>query len=183
MLMKYIPTYKNVKSSVRLNEEIQETFGKLNKHFGDEFTCYAVISEKGKGPETACVEITIKTDKHTYRAESITDDFYKSVNENADKIKRQIKKHKTKVLSKKRDRAEMPVVMEPEHEEPHFNDDFIRRKRYEMMPMSTEDAVMQMDMLDHDFFLFINEETDETNLIYKRKDGGYGIIEAVDKRN
>jgi ribosomal subunit interface protein len=180
--MKYIPTYKNVKSSERLNETIQEIFGKLNKHFGDDFTCYAVISNKGKGPETACVEITIKTDRQTYRAESVTEDFYKSVNENADKIKRQIKKHKTKILSKKRDRAEMPIPVEVEHEEPHFENEFVRKKRYEMMPMSTEDAALQLDMLDHDFFLFINEETDETNVIYKRKDGGYGIIEAVDKR-
>ena len=182
-LMKYIPTYKNVKSSVRLNEEIQETFGKLSKHFGDDFTCYAVISNKGKGAATACVEITIKTDKHTYRAESITEDFYKSVNENADKIKRQINKHKTKILSKKRDRADVPVEVDEVHEEPHFENEFVRRKRYEIMPMSTEDAAMQLDLLDHDFFLFINEETDETNLIYKRKEGGYGIIEAVNKRD
>ena len=155
--MKYIPTYKNVKSSQRLNEEIQETFGKLSKHFGDNYTCYAVISEKGKGPATSCVEITIKTDKQTYRAESITEDFYKSVNENADKIKRQISKHKTKVLSKKRDRSNVSVIEQNEPEEPHFEDEFIRRKRYEMIPMTAEDAVMQLDMLDHDFFLFINE--------------------------
>jgi putative sigma-54 modulation protein len=180
--MKYIPTYKNVKSSERLNETIQEIFGKLDKHFGDEFTCYAVISEKGKGPATACVEITIKTDHQTYRAESVTEDFYKSVNENADKIKRQIKKHKTKILSKKRDRVDVSFDMPTEHEEPHFDNDVVRKKRYEIMPMSTEDAAMQLDMLDHDFYLFINEETDETNLIYKRKDGGYGIIEAVDNR-
>lgn len=182
MLMKYIPTYKNVKSSERLNETIQEIFGKLSKHFGDDFTCYAVISEKGKGAATSCVEITIKTDKHTYRAESVTEDFYKSVNENADKIKRQINKHKTKILSKKRDRADIPVEAVIEPEEPHFENEFVRKKRYEIIPMSTEDAAMQLDMLDHDFYLFINEETDETNLIYKRKDGGYGIIEAVDKR-
>lgn len=177
--MKYIPTYKNVKSSPKLNEEIQEVFGKLNKHFGENYTCYAVISNKGKGPATACVEITIKTDKQTYRAESITEDFYKSVNENADKIKRQINKYKTKIISRKRENREVPLHNAEMNERKMLEKELIRKKRFDLEPMSVEEASIQLEVLDHDFYIFLNEETGETNLIYKRKDGGYGIIETT----
>lgn len=176
--MKYISTYKNVKNSKALDEGIKETFKKLEKYFETEFTCYAVISNKGKAPNNACVEITVKTDKQTYRAETTTDDFYKSVGDNLDKIKRQIKKHKTKILSKKRNQPDIKTNSDMIGE-PSFENELIRKKRFEILPMSVEEAVMQLDMLDHDFFIFTNEETDEVNLVYKRKDGGYGIIEAI----
>ena len=179
--MKYIPTYKNVKSSQKLNEEIQEIFGKLEKHFGDNYTCYAVVSSKGKGPATSCVEITIKTDKQTYRAESITDDFYKSVNECADKIKRQINKYKTKILSKKRDKKEYSANDDEHSERKMLEKELVRKKRFDLEPMSIEEATVQLEVLDHDFYIFLNEETGETNLVYKRKGGGYGVIETSKK--
>jgi putative sigma-54 modulation protein len=177
--MKYISTYKNVKSSKALDEGIKQTFEKLEKYFDTDYTCYAVISHKGKTPNNACVEITIKTDKCTYRAETITDDFYKSTGDNLDKIKRQIKKHKTKILSKKRNKTDINTTNSNTVEEPCFENELIRRKRFEILPMSIDEAMLQLDMLDHDFFIFANEETDEVNLIYKRKDGGYGIIEVI----
>ena len=184
-MMKYISNYKNVKQSDALDNAIKSNCEKLDKYFNKDYTCYANVSTKGKGSETNCVEITIKTDRFTYRAESTTSDFYKSVNEDIEKIKRQINKRKNKMIAKKRKVEDKN--MEAIHtdndfhaEEPSFSDEIIRRKRFELTPMSYEEAILQLDMLDHDFFMFINDSTGETNLVYKRKDGGVGIIEAID---
>ena len=175
-MMKYISNYKNVKQSDALDNAIRSNCEKLDKYFNKDYTCYANVSTKGKGSETNCVEITIKTDRFTYRAESTED---------IEKIKRQINKRKNKMIAKKRKVEDKN--MEAIHtdndfhaEEPSFSDEIIRRKRFELTPMSYEEAILQLDMLDHDFFMFINDSTGETNLVYKRKDGGVGIIEAID---
>lgn len=175
--MKYVSVYKNIKNSCHLDNEIKNTFEVLSKHLGDDFNCYATVSNKGKSPCNSCVEITIKAKKQTYRAESITEDFYQSVNECFEKIKRQIRKYKTKVLSQKRQKDDTYVSDTITDNETDNEEKIVRKKRFELLPMSIDEAIAQTEMLDHDFHLFINEETDEINLIYKRKDSGYGLIE------
>lgn len=177
--MKYTSVYRNVKVSKALDEGIKATFEKLAKYFKVDFGCHAVVSTKGKEPMNASVEITIKADGQIYRAESISDDFYKSVREDYDKIRRQIRKYRTKILSKKRGKDNVFIEEGKEFNENYPENEIIRKKRFEIIPMSAENAIMQLDILDHDFFIFTNEETEEINVVYKRKDSGYGIIEIA----
>ena len=115
--MKYTSVYKNVKNSSALDVDIRETFEKFEDYFDQDFVCHAVVSQKGKGEAIKCVEITIRVGKYTFRAESVTDSFHKSVDENYDKIKKQIRRHKDKLLSKKHQAVfanEVPVDVEDE---------------------------------------------------------------------
>lgn len=176
--MKYTSTYKNVKNSAALDVDIQNTFDKFETYFDKDFYCHATVSQKGKGDNIKCVEITIKSGKYTFRAESTTNSFHKSVDENFEKIKKQIRRHKDKLISKKKSGGidELIGVIEPEEME---DASIVRKKNFKIYPMSIEEAVLQMDLLDHNFFVFLNAETDEINVVYKRDDGGYGLIETT----
>ena len=176
--MKYTSTYKNVKNSSALDVDIQNTFEKFETYFDNDFYCHATVSQKGKGDDIKCVEITIRSGKYTFRAESTTNSFHKSVDENFDKIKKQIRRHKDKIVSKKKatNIDELIGVAETEEVE---ETSIVRKKNFKIYPMSVEEAVLQMDLLDHNFFVFLNAETDEINVVYKRDDGGYGLIETT----
>ena len=175
--MKYVSSYKNVKNSAALDVDIQETFEKFSAYFDDDFTCYATVSQKGKGEAIKCVEITIRAGKHTFRAESVTDSFHKSVDANYDKIKKQIRRHKDKLLTLKRQNTWADNVSDEVVEEEDVQD-IIRKKRFKVYPMTPDEAAMQMDLLSHNFFVFLNAYTSEVNVVYKREDGGYGVIEV-----
>jgi putative sigma-54 modulation protein len=176
--MKYTSNYKNIKSSAALDADIQKTFGKFESYFDKDFICHATISHKGKGSDIKCVEITIRAGKYTFRAESVTDDFHKSVDENFEKIKKQVRRHKDKVLTRKRASGDNLGFWDETPIEEDENNEIKKAKRFKVMPMSVEEATMQMELLNHTFFVFLNAETDEINVVYKRDDGGFGIIEA-----
>lgn len=171
--MKYTATYKNINASKALNENIIETFDKFEDYFDHDFSCHATISNKGKTDENKCVEITITTGKYTFRAESTTNDFYKSVDMNFDKIKKQIRRHKDKLAIRKRE----TIRIDNTEDIPEIKPEIVRNKKFKAYPMSVEEAVMQMDLLGHNFFIFLNEETERINVVYKRNDEGYGLID------
>ena len=175
--MKYTSNYKNIKSSAALDADIQKTFGKFESYFDKDFICHATISHKGKGATIKCVEITIRAGKYTFRAESITDDFHKSVDENFEKIKKQIRRHKDKVLTKKRASTDNLGFWDDAPVEEETTNEIKRAKRFKVMPMSVEEAAMQMELLAHNFYVFLNAETDSVNVVYKRKANTYGLIE------
>lgn len=178
--MKYTSTYKNVKNSAALDVDIQNTFDKFETYFDKDFYCHATVSQKGKGDNIKCVEITIKSGRYTFRAESTTDSFHKSVDENFEKIKKQIRRHKDKLISKKRSGGIDELIGATDNIDLEDEDTLIvRKKSFKVHPMSVEEATMQMDLLDHNFFVFLNEETEEINVVYKRDDGGYGLIETT----
>lgn len=178
--MKYTSTYKNVKNSSALDTDIKNKFDKFECYFDKDFNCHATVSQKGKGENIKCVEITIKSGKNTFRAESTTDSFHKSVDENFEKIKKQIRRHKDKLLSKKRS-GNIDALFNEENIDDSIEEsvDIVRKKNFKVYPMSTEEAILQMNMLDHNFFVFLNSETDEINVVYKRDDDGYGLIETT----
>ena len=177
--MKYTSTYKNVKNSTALDVDIQNTFDKFETYFDKDFYCHATVSKKGKGDNIKCVEITIKSGKYTFRAESTTNSFHKSVDENFEKIKKQIRRHKDKLISQKRSGGIDELIGTPTDDVVEENNIVVRKKNFKVHPMSVEEATMQMDLLDHNFFVFLNEETEEINVVYKRDDGGYGLIETT----
>ena len=177
--MKYTSTYKNVKNSSALDTDIQNTFEKFESYFDHDFYCHATVSQKGKGDDIKCVEITIKSGKYTFRAESVTDSFHKSVDEDFEKIKKQIRRHKDKLLSKKLAGGADAFFGAHVEDTEEDNASVVRKKNFKIYPMSVEEASMQMELLNHTFFVFLNAETDEINVVYKRDDGGYGLIETT----
>ncbi|RME65451.1 MAG: ribosome-associated translation inhibitor RaiA [Nitrospirae bacterium] len=111
------------------------------------------------------------------QAESVTGEIYSSIDEVVEKLERQIKKYKGKLSShrNKNKQSQGPV----ETEEPAFEPMIIKTKKFDMKPMSPEEAAMQMDLLDKDFFVFTNQNTGQINVIYRRKDGHFGLIEPA----
>jgi len=122
-------------------------------------------------------EVLLKVNGVLIQAEGITGDVYASIDEVAEKLERQIKKYKEKLVSHRKSEgkaaaaAEVPVPAEVGR--------IIKNKRFELKPMSPDEAVMQMELLDKDFFVFTNDNSGSINVIYRRKDGNFGLIEPV----
>src|SRR5699024_11045736 len=116
----------------------------------------------------------------TLRAEETSNDMYGSVDLVTDKLERQIRKYKTKVNRKSREKGFKSLEFVPTDDDAESQDDLkiVRTKQISLKPMDPEEAVLQMDMLGHDFFVFQDAETDGTSIVYRRKDGRYGLIEA-----
>lgn len=167
---------KKMDSSDNLRNYAEKKIGKLDKLFKKEATANVTFSiERGRYR----AEITIKSDGMIYRASELTSDMYASVDSGVAAIERQIRRNKGRLAKKLRDgalEASAPEFIAPEDDE---DESFaiIRRKRFSIKPMSAEEAILQMNLLEHEFFVFRNSEEDEAiSVVYKRKDGGYGII-------
>jgi len=149
---------------------------KLDKYFENPEEITANIVAKTKGINQT-IEITIPIKRAILRVEESNNDLYSSIDLAIDKLERQIRKNKTKIKQKNnRERFDMFVDFEIE-EEYEDNETIVKRKTIEMKPMSEEEAILQMDLLGHEFFIFKNSDTDNNAVLYKRKDGNYGIIE------
>ena len=123
------------------------------------------------------VEITIPLHNFIIRSEETQDDFYASVDKAIDVIERQIRKNKTKIKAKEaKTRIDFNIV--DIEEEEHEENNIIKHKKIEVKPMDEEEAILQLELLGHEFYLFKNVDTDKEAVVYKRKNGGYGIIEA-----
>ena len=131
------------------------------------------------------VEITLKANGVVLRAEERTGDMYQSIDEATNKLERQLKRHKDKLHSRSRGaiRAQVPPPAETEEdaatEEEHAGElaPIVRTKSIPVKPMSPEEATLQMELVGHDFFVFSNADTELINVVYRRKDGNYGLIE------
>ncbi len=123
-------------------------------------------------------EIQLRVNGVIIQAESVTGEIYSSIDEVIDKLDRQIKKYKGKLTSHRKENRTAPQPAKaPEETEPEIR--IIKRKRFAMKPMTVEEAAMQMELLDKDFFVFTNAETNQINVIYRRKDGDFGLIEPA----
>ena len=154
---------------------IEEKIGRLDKYFEnpEEITATAVIKLRGKDQ---VVEVTINANKFILRGEESHKDLYASIDKVSDKIERQIRKNKTRLKKKSVKDISKDFVLD--FEETEENDNVIvKRKTIENKPMSEEEAILQMELLGHEFFAYKNEETNEVNILYKRKDGDYGVLE------
>ena len=140
----------------------------------------AHVNLKTYSDKTAKVEVTIPLPYLVLRAEETSPDLYGSVDLVVDKLERQMRKYKTKINRKSREKGfEMQVPAEEVLDEELENDvDIVRTKRLSLKPMDSEEAVLQMNMLGHNFFIFEDAETNGTSIVYSRKDGKYGLIET-----
>ncbi len=145
---------------------------KLSKFFGDDADAKIVMSEV---KNNIILELTVKYNSMIYRAERKAEDKIVALDDAIDKIIRQIRKNKTRVEKRLKDSAFKESFAEPVEEVEDY--EVIKRKKFKMRPMDVEEAILQMNMLGHAFFMFTNAESGEINLVYKRDDGNYAVLE------
>ena len=172
--MKYNIRGNKIDVTEAIEEYIKSKLSKVEKYFNDSAEVKAIISAKGKDQK---VEVTIWSGKYNVRAEEVNEDLYAAIDLVLDKLERQLKKYKDKLVTSKRSVKEEYV---PEIDELFEEDEqnIVRRKQVFLKPIDEDEAITQMELLGHSFFVFKNVETDKINVCYKRKDGDYGIIEA-----
>lgn len=154
---------------------IEEKIGRLDKYFEnpDDITATILIKLRGKDQ---VVEATINANKFILRGEESNKDLYASIDKVSDKIERQIRKNKTR-MSKRVSKDLIKGFSLDFEEIEENNNSVVKRKVIENKPMNEEEAILQMELLGHEFFAFKNVETNDVNILYKRKDGDYGVLE------
>ena len=176
--MKFTFTEKRMDSSEELRAYSMRKISKLDRFFKNEAEAYVTFSvERGR----FLAEITIRSNGLFYRASELTNDMYASVDSGVAAIERQIRRNKTRLEKKLREGAleaeQIPAYVSAAEEEEKDEFKIVRSKRFSIKPMSPEEAILQMNLLDHEFFVFRNmEENDAFSIVYKRKQGGYGLI-------
>lgn len=155
---------------------IEEKIGRLAKYFdADQVT--ASVSCKVNGMNQT-VEVTIPAKKMILRAEVTTKDLYEAIDSVSDKLERQIRKNKTRMKQKKVKHITEDFNLDFDVEEEGEESKIVKRKTINTKPMDEEEAILQMELIDHDFFVFKNTSTNDISILYKRKDGNYGMIET-----
>ncbi|WP_132995288.1 ribosome hibernation-promoting factor, HPF/YfiA family [Sporanaerobacter acetigenes] len=175
--MKINITGKNMEITDALRDVTYKKLGKLDKYFQSDVEANVTYSvERNR----KIIEVTINLPGTILRAEESSDDMYTSIDKAVDILERQIRKYKTKLQKRYQNgetiRFENIQPLPQENQEVN-KPKIVKTKRFAMKPMNTEEAILQMELLRHNFFMFMNAETDEVNVIYKRKDGNYGLIE------
>jgi len=166
----------NVEVTPAIKSYIESKIGKLDKYFGnpDEITANVVVRVRGLDQ---IVEVTIPTKSITLRNEEGNRDLYAAIDLVVDKLERQIRKNKTRIKKKAKSFEYDFVDFEVSQEEDDSVNKIVKRKEIDNKPMNEEEAILQMNLLGHEFFVFENIDTHTTSVIYKRKDGNYGIID------
>ncbi len=153
---------------------VEKKIGKLAKFFNEDAEATITVSSQ---KNDKIVEVTIFANGLVYRAEERNEDILDAVDKAENAIDRQIRRNKTRLEKSIKREAFVPEAPEaPVEEEKEFN--IIRTKTHSLKPMSAEEAILQMNLLGHEFFIFLNAQTDSTDIVYKRKDGNYGLIET-----
>ncbi len=175
--MKFNIHGKKLEVTESIKGYIENKIGRLDKYFDnpDNITATVVIKLVGK---KQVVEVTINTHSFVIRGEESNSDLYASIDLVSDKIERQIRKNKTRMHKKINKDKIKDFNLSYEDEVEEKSDIIVKRKVIETKPMDEEEAILQMELIGHDFFVFKNANTDEFNIIYKRKEGNYGIIET-----
>lgn len=166
-----------IKITPAINDYIENKIGKLDKYLENptEITAHVVVRVKGKDQT---VEVTIPMKKLILRAEDTHTDLYAAIDLVSEKLERQIRKNKTRMKKKvNKDIIDFNIDFQIDKDEDEKGK-IIKRKTIELKPTNEDEAILQMNLLGHDFFVFVNEETDIVNILYRRKDGNYGIIET-----
>lgn len=174
--MRIIISGKNLEVTDGLKNVLEKKLQKLDKYFDPSTEVVATLSvEKNRH----ILEVTIPINGAILRAEEATQDMYHTIDRVMEKLERQIRKYRTKIERKMKKgsfKYDLPLGKEEKEEkEPKV----VKTKKFAMKPMPVEEALLQMELLGHSFFVFLNGENDEVNVVYKRKDGNYGLIEPT----
>lgn len=176
--MKVIVTGRNLSLSDAIKTHVESKLEKFDKFFRSDIEAHVTLSHnKRKNKNVQVIEITIPLKNGaTIRVQEESEDMYASVDMAVDKLSKQIVKHKTKLEKRYRshDTIRFEQIPSSNLEDKH---EIVKTKKFNFKPMDPEEAILQMELLGHDFFVFRNGETDEVNVVYARKDGKYGLIE------
>ena len=175
--MKIITSGKGIGVSDSLMDRIEKKLAKLDRYFHDDAEANIRLSQEKGGRNIA--EITISAGGMLLRAEETSGDMYNSIDGAVDKLNRQIRRHRTKLDKKLRASAFAPAsdIGGAEEDDAPAQYNVVRTKKFAVKAMRVDDAIAQMELLDHDFFLFRDEETDGICLVYRRNDGTYGLLQ------
>lgn len=165
---------RNVEVTPGLKAAVEEKIGKLEKYFNSNTEAHVTLSvEKDRQK----IEVTIPVKGNIIRSEQVSNDMYVSIDLVEEIIERQLKKYKTKIV----DKQQSTGSFSKQYVENDYMDEeeikIVRTKKFDIKPMYPEDACIQMELLGHNFFVFINAETDQVSVVYKRKADTYGLIE------
>lgn len=170
---------EKIRVTKAIDSYINTKLSRIDKYFKNEDVDAKVLI-KLKGKKQA-IEVTIPYDKYTLRSESEHDDLYAAIDLVVDKLEGQIRKNKTKVKKQvKKDSTLINFEYEitKEEEKAYKGKKIVKRKSLEMKPMDEEEAMLELELVGHDFFIYRDVHTGSVNIIYKRKDGNYGVIET-----
>lgn len=190
-MVRYNVRGENIEITPAIRDYVEEKIGKIEKYFKNEPDADAHVNLKTYSDRTAKVEVTVPLPRIVLRAEETSENLYGSIDLVSGKLERQIRKYKTKVNRRNRRQGldQQPNAVDPDlwaevdgldddTEDDDVSSQIVRTKQLSLKPMSPEEAVLQMDMLGHDFFIFQDAETNSSNIVYKRRDGLYGLIET-----
>ncbi|MEY8337916.1 ribosome-associated translation inhibitor RaiA [Lachnospiraceae bacterium 62-35] len=172
--MRYVITGRNIEVTPALKAAVEDKIGKLERYFTPDTEVIVTLSVQ---KERQKIEITIPMKGNIIRAEESSSDMYVSIDLVEEIIERQIKKYKKKLIDKKQSALSFSDAFMEEENEIDEDVRIVKTKRFGIKPMDPEEACVQMELLGHSFYVFLNSETDEVNVVYKRKGSTYGLIE------
>ena len=179
--MKVIITSKNIKANDHLKDTVEKKMEKLSKYFSDDISVNVMLSAENKMEK---MEATIKVRNMVFRAESKADSVYNCVDKVVDKLATQMSRFKNKLIKKHKGQ---PGIKFEEWPEPALSEDvkpaeelkIVKKKQFDLEPMTVDEAILQMELLQHNFFVFLNIETDNVSVVYRRQDKDYGVLNTT----
>ncbi|MBR6664489.1 MAG: ribosome-associated translation inhibitor RaiA [Lachnospiraceae bacterium] len=172
--MKFIIVGKNIELTPGLKGAVEDKLSKLDKYFNPDTEVHVTLSVE---KERQKIEVTIPVKGSIIRSEQVSNDMYVSIDLVEEVIERQLKKYRKKIVDKKQSAASFSQAFIEIAEEQDDEIKIVRTKKFDIKPMYPEDACIQMELLGHSFYVFCNAETDQVNVVYKRKGDTYGLIE------
>ncbi|MGL4990635.1 MAG: ribosome hibernation-promoting factor, HPF/YfiA family [Sarcina sp.] len=168
---------RNIKLTEALKDTVEKKVLKLEKYFVEDIEAKVTLSVQ---KNRHIVEVLIPFNGICIRAEEATDDMYRSIDLVEEKLERQIVKYKKKLKKDEYSSVRYPVLENEPIEVEESDSKIVKVKRFDLKPMNAEEAVLQMELIGHNFFVYKDGETNETKVVYKRKDGHYGLLEPED---
>ena len=173
--MRFVIVGRNIEVTDGLKEAVEEKLGKLDRFFAPDTEVKVTLSVE---TERQKIEVTIPVKGSIIRSEQVSNDMYVSIDLVEEVIERQLKKYKNKLIDKQQDAAAFAQeYIDKEYVDDDADVKIIRTKRFDVKPMDPEEACVQMELLGHSFYVFFNSETEQINVVYKRKGNTYGLIE------
>ena len=178
-MLRYQVRGENLEITQAIREYVESKVSKLEKYFADSLEANVYANAKVYKNNKKKIEITVPLKGVTLRAEETNEDLYAAVDLVVDKLERQMRKHKTKINRKSREKgfAEENILTSELEEAEEATLDLGKVKQLKVEAMTREEAVFQMELLGHDFFAFLDNTTNEISVVYKRRDTGYGVLE------
>ena len=172
--MRYTITGRNIEVTQGLREAVEDKLGKLDRFFAPATEAVVRLSVQ---KDIQKIEVTIPVKGHIIRAEESSSDMYVSIDLVEEILERQLKKYKNKLIDKKQSAPSFSEAFLQEDASAEEEIQIVKSKKFAVKPMDPEEACVQMELLGHNFYVFLNADTEEVNVVYKRKGGTYGLIE------